>query len=128
MNQERCIAKCGTRSQGLAFQKLRPLGRGRFTFTAAAQGVVTRTLSVNGMLIPEDARAAGHPGCGFWNGKGLKSEPAKNECWKTALDVAPHVYKGKVAGELKLDITVGPAGNPDGAYGVGANVQRLAVR
>lgn len=119
---------CGNSTKRLAIRWTNVLGADDVMFEATEQGYHTRTLTINGASIPADAATDANNMCAFWNASASSSTATVNNCWSTALDVAPHVYRGALTGDLSLELTTGVAASPDPRYGTGSNVQKLFVR
>ena len=104
------------------------LGATDVMFIATLQGEKQYEVSINGKKTPHDASSNGYMKCFFWNANGKSSTPKLNQCWSTALDAQPHVYKNAIKGNLTIDAVTGPGCLPSCLYGTGMNIQKLFVR
>ncbi len=120
---------CGTYTAEWTFTWPNRIGATEVRFVGAMQGQTVRTLEINGNeTAPTAEVSVDGAWCAFWNGAGASTEPARNDCADTTLEVDAAVYPFSSSADLILTLTSGPAASPTDAYHTGWNLHRLMVR
>jgi hypothetical protein len=122
---------CGNLTFKMSLSWVNSIAAQDVMFEAVLQGDTTHTIVLNGTSLPSDANDMGL-NCFSWNGAAMPPV-AGVSCFASTVTAPAHVYDGKLSGDLKMDLSAGPAflgpnNMPNSNYEAGLNIQKLSVR